>query len=946
MRGFYKAVWFAGVMAMVTGAQTETQVTGWRMQDSTTIPALTGQTISGAAYDASSWLTAIVPGTVLQTYVNAGTYPNPDYGENMVNMVDLAAQNHRYWFRGTFSLSAAAGQRVWLKIPGINYHAMVFLNGNYIDTMFGAFQERYFDITGIANLAGANYLAIRIRGPYHPGVYHTKQSGNCGPNGGTMSQDGPTFMATQGWDWIPTVSDRSMGIWKPVSVRVVGPVRLSHPWIRTTNVSASSATVPLQVTLLNTSAASVTGTLAADIDGSQSFTSQIVTVNANDSQKIWFPNLTMTNPTLWWPNGYGPQNLHTCHVSFTPISSAVSDTCVFNFGVRQFSGAGSPLILSCNGQRILCRGGNMGMDDMMKRYDMHKLENRIRYHKEMNFNIVRDWLGATDCEEFYSFCDQYGLMVWTDMYEPHSADQPTAIWCVNNTIANMRDKMLRTRNHACVALWCCRNETAATAAFWTALQAMGHEVDSNSRYVLESSGLGPVHSGGPYTWSNVSNNGVNGFHTELGAPTVPSYETMNSFLPTANQWPMGNTWWAFHDYCAGNGSPVNYTNAMTAIWGAATNIQDCCKKGQLMNYDEYRSFFESLQSKRFNGATGLLLWMSNPVWPSTMWQTYDYYMEGTGAMYGSQHGAEPIHIMYYGGTNVQVINNTTAALSNYSATASTYNLNGVRAWTNTATVNVAADAMTNVFGITAGSSTPYFLDLKLKDGSGNLVSHNFYWLPANGSSTSGMMTMVSASNVVAVPANPVWTKSGNENTLTFKLVNNSTVVAVAMRLLLTQTTGMTGPRILPVHYNDNYFSLIPGDTQSVAVKFDEVDRAGANPVLCLTGINVPQQCFIPTGVIYARRSTPTDQGEIKTYISFVGSKMLLNDITAGGVWQVTIFNMQGRMVLEAEGVVKGSGAMVSISRLRPGAYIAMVIAGKKQLHTMFTVLGTHITEGR
>jgi hypothetical protein len=251
---------------------------------------------------------------------------------------------------------------------------------------------------------------------------------------------------------------------------------------------------------------------------------------------------------------------------------------------------------------------------------------------------------------------------------------------------------------------------------------------------------------------------------------------------------------------------------------------------------------------------------------------------------------------------------------------------------------VGADASANIFAITAGTSTPYFLDLKLKDASGNLVSHNFYWLPNSNTNISAMLTMASASNVVAT-GTPVWTRSGNENTITLKLVNNSTVVAVAMRLLLTQTTGMTGPRILPVHYNDNYFSLIPGDTQSVTVKFDEVDRAGANPVLCLTGVNVPQQCFVPTGVIYARRGTPTDQGETKTYISFVGSRMLLNNISAGGVWQVKMFNMQGRMILEAEGVAKGTDAMVSFSRLRTGAYVAAVIAGGKQLRTMVIVPG-------
>ena len=160
------------------------------------------------------------------------------------------------------------------------------------------------------------------------------------------------------------------------------------------------------------------------------------------------------------------------------------------------------------------------------------------------------------------------------------------------------------------------------------------------------------------------------------------------------------------------------------------------------------------------------------------------------------------------------------ALGNYSATAATYSLSGTKVWSNSAAVNTAADASSNVFAITAGTSTPYFLDLKLKDGSGNLVSKNFYWLPSDGATNiSSMLSM--AKTTMPATANATWTKSGTENTVSLKIVNTGTVCAMSCRLLLTGAT--SGNRILPVHFNDNYFSLIPGDTQSVIVKFDDVD---------------------------------------------------------------------------------------------------------------------------
>ena len=838
MKDFLKLCFFIGIISISASAQQYSEVTGWKMQDSATVGATDGSTISTAAYATTSWYTATVPGTVLNTLVDQGVYQDPNYGENMLNIPDLAAQQKRYWFQTTFNVTFAAGQHVWLEIGGINYFATIFVNGTQVGTMYGAFKEAKFDITSIA-VSGANYVAVKIRGNYNPGVYHTKQSGTCGDNGGVMSQDGPTFISSQGWDWIPTVADRDMGIWKPVYVRVTGPVVIRHPWIKTTNVTIASATIPLQVMLRNSTAAPVTGIVAATIDAANQFAPKTVTVPANDTLNVNFDTLTMTNPKLWWPNGYGDPNLYTCSINFT-TGAVVSDTESFQFGVRQYSYSSTSagyLIINCNGQRILARGGNWGMDDAMKRWNLHKLEAQVKYDREMNFNVIRDWIGGTDREPFYQLCDQNGIMVWEDFWEPHSADVKGAVGDQTNFIANMVDKFYRVRNHACVAIWCERNEVAPTPAFWTALQHLDSLLDG-TRLAQPSSGSNGVHSGGPYTYTAPSNaySVLTGFHTELGGPTLMSYESMVATFPTANQMPMGNNWWSFHDYCNGNGSPVNFTNAMTSVFGAPSNIQDCATRAQVMNYDDYRAYFEALQAKRFNGATGLLLWMSNCVWPSTMWQTYDYYLEGTGAMYGSMKGAEPIHVMYYGSTQVQVVNNTMNALANYTVTATTYNLDGTKAGaTNTASVNVAADTASNVFGITAGTSTPYFLDLKLRDPSGNIVSKNFYTFPNNGvTNISGMLTMNKAVVVPTATAN--WVKTGTENTITFKVVDTSAVCAIACRLQVI--TRNTNTRVLPVHYNDNYFSLAPGDTQFVSVNFDDADTKGDYPVVSITGINV------------------------------------------------------------------------------------------------------------
>ena len=923
-------------------AQQSIEITDWQMQDSVKVTPTTGEAISASSFVTTDWYKATVPGTVLGTLVDQKVFSDPMYGDNMYKIPDIAKEQRRYWFRATFNVTFSAGQRVWLEFGGINYFATIFCNGKQVGTMYGAFKEAKFDITDKA-VSGVNYLAVKIRGNYTPGEYHTqRQSGSCGGNGGVMSADGPTFIASQGWDWIPTIPDRDMGIWKPVYVRVTGPVVIRHPWIRTTNVSAASATVPLQVMLRNTTGTAVSGKLEADINNTVKFEAKTVTVPVNDTINVDFSPITMTNPKLWWPNGYGDPNLYTCHISFTPDGAALSDTVQFKFGVRQysFSTAGGSLIISCNGQRILARGGNWGMDDAMKKWNLHRLEAQVRYHKKMNFNIIRDWIGMTDREPFYDFCDRYGQMVWSDFWLPHDADGPKRIDDKPNYIANMQDKIYRVRNHACIVLWCAQNETEASyfPECRTALTNF-HTILDGTRMVLNSSGTGPVHSGGPYTYTSPTNivAVIKGFHTELGGQAPPSFESMSAMLPAESQWPMSNNGWSFHDWCVLNANPKNYTDAMTSLFGTSSSLKEFCMKAQIMNYDNYRAYLEGLQVKRFNGATGLLLWMSNPVWPSLVWQPYDYYLEGTGGMYGAQKGSEPIHVMYYGsGTyNVSVVNNTMSPLTDYSVSARTYNIDGSKVWEKTAAVTVAADAInSNVLGsgITAGASVPYFLDLKLKDADGKIVSKNLYWVPNSGSNIGAMLTMAKATLKQAADA--TISKTGAEYTISFQVINSSAVCAIACRLLLTKAT--SGARILPVHYNDNYFCLAPGDTQSVEVKFDDVDKGEENPKLCITGVNVAETC-IPIPQVSSRRDGVGNGVAMGMHIRCTGNTLRICAIGAGKTWNFTLFDLNGREVLNKRGGGKSGALLVSTAGLHCGAYVATITSAGELYRTLVTI---------
>ena len=112
-----------------------------------------------------------------------------------------------------------AGGRIWLNFDGINYIAEVWLNGHEVGTIKGAFTRGVFDVTSNLVAGASNVLAVHILPQPHPGDTHEKTIANgTGPNGGVTGLDGPTFLCTIGWDWIPTIRDRDSGIWQDVTL--------------------------------------------------------------------------------------------------------------------------------------------------------------------------------------------------------------------------------------------------------------------------------------------------------------------------------------------------------------------------------------------------------------------------------------------------------------------------------------------------------------------------------------------------------------------------------------------------------------------------------------------------------------------------------------------------------------------------------------------------------
>ena len=821
------------------------------------------------------WYNATVPGTVLRTLVDQGVYPDPYYGlNNLAIPEDLCRKD--WWYRCSFELSEdmLSKETLELLFNGINYKADIWFNGQKIGNIAGAFIRGRFDITDLAK--AENTLAVHIFPPANPGIPHEQspRSGG-GKNGGALCLDGPTFFCSEGWDWMPGVRDRNIGIWQDVQLVATGGISLGDTQVITDLPLPDVSYADLSVlTSLKNSTSSEKSVILEGKVGDIAFTKE-VDVPAETEMEVCIsaadmPQLRMKNPKLWMPNGYGDPNLYELELRCLE-ESEVSDVQKTRFGVRELSyeltvdapsakglriehnpladnhlgeildhrmlrdtlgglhipslaegikvedlnripndGMSPYLVIKVNGVRIFCRGGNWGMDDMMKNVSREHLEPYLILHKEAGFNMIRNWTGASTSETLYELCDEYGMMVWNDFWlstEGFNLNPLDEDLFMRNAI----DVVRRFRHHPSIAIWCPRNEGYATETLERRLSAMIQEEDITRRYHPNSRRCNLRWSG---PWHYYKDAGVyysydaHGFNTELGSPSVPTAASMRKMMPEADQWPISDTW-HYHDLLDGL---TEYVNAVDRLYGKAESLDDFCRKVQLINYDSYRAMFESWNSRLWGDASGVLLWMSHPAWPSVEWQTYSWDYETFGSYFGSRKACEPVHVqMNLDDHDVVVLNTTTSPLDDMKVTLTCYDLAGKKiSATTVKDIDVPANSRKDLFRAELdGINGNYIVRLVLSDRKGKVVTVNDYMMRGEGTEDFKALNSVGKAQIKARKV------SSQDGVLRYEITNTTGNIAFNLKFNLCDEK--TGEIILPAFFSDGYFHLLPGEKRTLEV---------------------------------------------------------------------------------------------------------------------------------
>ena len=909
----YMACYGQLVSAQSTNAVSEFQLKDFQMQSSA-IVGDNGAELSSPQYHSSEkWYPAKIPSTVLNTLVNNGVYPDPYQGLNNMLIPDasdsfnvkynLLQYSHLgkninpwkkpYWFISQFDLPSTGNNKHFtLILKGINYRAAIWINGkrladsSQIAGMFGSYD---LNISNYVKTGQKNGIAIKIFPLDYPGEPDTEQLKAMGPfflNGGPTGDIGKnvTMLCSVGWDWMPPVRDRNMGIWQPIYIRTTGKVTIEKPKI-VTSLSlpdTSEAYLSLELKMHNYLRKTSNGEIQVTVSPENfrqkntiSFSKKIsLPAKKSSTVKLSYEDikqLIVSSPRLWWPHGYGNPNLYKMQIKYVQ-GSEILDSSNLVFGIRTVSTTAqrqrgvARRDFFVNGKRIHLIGGAWVPDMMLNRDSLRNFQ-ELELCRNANNNLIRIWGGGVTPEDpFWDACDRLGLLVWSDFWitgdtQGEFKGSPDYPLDGNIFTKNVISTIYRIRNHPSLLVWTGGNEGHARKDLYFAMRDNVISLDGTRPFIPSSSGYAHlpsdwpqswpdnmesgVYSGGPYAWkdakhyfhlADTAKDWV--FKDETGIPSQPPLSTLSKIISDTTwdkslPFPLNNSW-GYHDAAIGAGQYDKYYETMVNRYGQPVTKADFSQKMQWMNWIGYQGIFEAAQH-RLNDNGGIMLWKLNAAFPSVIWQIYDWYMQPNAGYYAMQNACEPIHIqMNPLDSTIEVFNRSYHPQSHLNAKISIWDMQGNLLETmEFPNIKMDTSSVKNICSIQKllkKRSSSTLIALRLTNEFGKIVSRNIYAVAPKDDFNSMTQMPIANLYVKEISTLSIDGKTSRE----YQITNSSKVPAFFVNIRLVQN----GEELHPALWNRNYISLLPGETQIVKVNFSNSNTKVSAE---LDGWNVPYQ---------------------------------------------------------------------------------------------------------
>ena len=614
----------------------------------------------------NDWVPAKVPGSVYQAYLDAGKMDDPFYRDNEEKALNLMKQD--FEFATTFDAKEALREadRTVLHFDGIDTLGEIYLNGTHLGDTENMHREWEFDVKELLKAEG-NELRVILRSPVNY-IYDSYEKDPLSVDCSDAMKGCSRLRKAHcmfGWDWGPRLPDA--GIFREVKLLGITKARFD-------NVRISQKHVDGQVDL-----ALFVGTETVT-ESPEPFAYRVTLTTPEGKSEVYGnspASIHVEKPELWWPNGYGKQNLYGVKIELLD-GEKVLDVWEKRIGLRTMTVArekdqwGECFCHEVNGVRIFAMGADyIPEDNVLPRVTPERTRQLFTDARDCHFNCIRVWGGGYYPDDFfYDICDELGLIVWQDFMFSYDLTKEFEATITQEFIDNVK----RIRHHASLGLWCGNNEMemfiAGDTAGWCKKPSQLSDYFKMYEYIIPKvlevydpdTFYWPASpsSGGGFDAPNDENRGdvhywdvwhgnkpITEFRkfyfrylSEFGFQSFPSLKTVETFTEPGDRNIFSYVMEKHQRNQSANGKIMNYLG-QTFLY--PNDFDTLLYASQLLQAEAMRYGVEHFRRNR-GRCMGTVIWQLNDCWPVASWAMIDYEGRWKAVQYYAKRFFAPLMI--------------------------------------------------------------------------------------------------------------------------------------------------------------------------------------------------------------------------------------------------------------------------------------------------------------
>jgi beta-mannosidase len=617
-----------------------------------------------------TFLPAKVPGSVYNDLLINKKMEDPFWRDNEDKARKIMENDFEYTSTFKADENLFNCDKIILRCNGLDTLADIFLNEKLVAKTNNMHRTYEFDVT--KNLTrGENSLRIVFSSSV---LFMREADAKYKLDGSSDCTKGFPHLrkahCMAGWDWGARLPDA--GIWRDIELLGINEARIDSVYVTQKHKKNQ---VDLQVDVKIDS-------VSSSGDGSSdSFDWEISITDPNGKTETYKKSpkkITLKNPMLWWPNGYGKQHLYTVSVRLFSQGKEI-DSWQKRIGLRtmtintQKDKWGNAFAQEVNGVKMFAMGADyIPEDNIFSRITAERTRTLLEQCTAANFNSIRVWGGGYYLDDFfYDACDELGLVIWQDfMFACAVYDLSPEF--DQNIRAEVIDNVKRIRHHASLGLWCGNNEMEmfVKQGQWVTRPKDAADYIKMYEYIFPQvlAEYDPEtfywpsspSSGGSFDEPNDPNRGdvhywdvwhgnkpftdyQNYFFrylSEFGFQSFPCLKTVESFTLPEDR----NIFsWVMEKHQRNNAANGKIMNYMSQTFLYPTNFDVLLYASQLLQAEAIKYGVEHFRRNR-GRCMGAVYWQLNDIWPVASWASIDYFGRWKALHYYAKRFFQPLMI--------------------------------------------------------------------------------------------------------------------------------------------------------------------------------------------------------------------------------------------------------------------------------------------------------------